>query len=71
MGLFGTTHRWGVAWGANQKPENFAISRNADIEYILIHNSDSFNLFWVFKDFFSKYVYNFDDVSINCYSRLS
>ena len=33
--------------------------------------SNSFNFFWAFKDFFSKYGYNFDDVSKNGYSMLS
>ena len=29
--------------------------------------SNSFNFSWVFKDFFNKPGYNFDDVSKNCY----
>ena len=33
--------------------------------------SNHFNFFWVFKDFFNKDGYNFDDVSKNGYSRPS
>ena len=33
--------------------------------------SNAFNFFWVFKDFFDKYGYNFYDVSKNDYFRLS
>ena len=52
-----------------RKSANFAISRNADIDCILIHNfeffsSSLFNFSWVFKDF-NKHGYNFDDVSKN------
>ena len=50
---------------------NFAISRNTDIDFILIFwyiVSNSFNFFWVLKDFFKRHGYNFDDVSENCYS---
>ena len=32
---------------------------------------NSFNFFWVFKDFFNKRGYNFDDVSKNGYSKPS
>ena len=46
---------WHSTWGLmtlaffDQKLENFAIPRNTDIDCIWTHNS--FNFFWVFKDF--------------------
>ena len=46
-------------------------SRNADIDSILVHISNSFNRFWVFKECFGKHGYNLDDISKNGYSRLS
>ena len=53
-----------------QKLGNLALSRNTDIDCILVV-SNSFNFFWVFKDWSSKHGYNFDDVSKNGYSRPS
>ena len=58
----------------HRKSANVVISRNTDIDCILIHFdtfSNSFNFSWVFKDFFNKPGYNFDDVSKNGYPRLS
>ena len=40
------------------------------IEFLYII-SNSFNFFWIFKDFFHKHGYNFDDVSKIGYSRSS
>ena len=57
---------WHSTWGLmtlaffDQKLENFAIPRNTDIDCIWTHNS--FNFFWVFKGFFNKHDWNFDDV---------
>ena len=53
----------------HRKSANFVISRNTDIDCILVHNSFSFS--WVFKDFFNKPGYNFDDISKNGYPRPS
>ena len=53
----------------HRKLANFAISENTDTDCILVHNS--FNFFWVFKDFFNKHGQNFDNVSEIGYSRLS
>ena len=49
----------------------YFISRNTDIGCILMQISNSFNFSWVFKDFFSKPGYNFEDVSKNGYLRSS
>ena len=46
----------------------FAISKNTDIDCILILNFYFFNFFEVFKDCFNNHGYNFDDVSKNGYS---
>ena len=53
-----------------QKLGNLALSRNTDIDCILVV-SNSFHFFWVFKDWSSKHGYNFDDASKNGYSRPS
>ena len=50
-----------------RKSANFATSRNTDKDCII---SNSFNFFKVFKDFFNKHGYNFDDVSKNGYLGL-
>ena len=58
----------------HQKPANFALSGNTDIDCILVDNliiSSSFSFSWVFKDLFNKPGYNVDDVSKNGYSRSS
>ena len=39
----------------HRKSANFTISENTDIGRVLVHNSKSFNFFWVFKDFFNKH----------------
>ena len=53
----------------HRKLANFAISRNTDIDCNLIHNSQFSNSYLVFKYFFNKHGYNFDDVSKNGYPR--
>ena len=50
-----------------RKSANLATSRNTDKDCII---SNSFNFFKVFKDFFNKHGYNFDDVSKNGYLGL-
>ena len=45
------------------KSANFVISRKTNIDCIFMHNSNSFDFFWVCKDCFNKHGYNFDDVS--------
>ena len=52
-----------------QKAANFAISRNADIGSIQVHNSSNFS--WVSKDCFNKRGQNFDDASKNGFLRPS
>ena len=49
----------------HHKSASFAISRNANIDCVLIRNFNSFNLFRVLKDCFNKHGYNFDDVIKN------
>ena len=48
-------------------------SLKVSIHNFSIHNwyiiSNCFNFFWIFKDFFSRHGYNFNDVSKNGYSR--
>ena len=65
--------RWVLLTSAfiHWKSANFVISRNIDIDCILVHDFYFLNFFWVFKDFFDKLGYNFDDVSKNCYPRPS
>ena len=46
----------------HRQSANFAISRNTDIDCVLII-SNSFKFYWVFKDCFNKHGYNFDDAS--------
>ena len=41
----------------HQKSANYVISRNTDTDDILVHSFFS----WVFKYFFNKHAYNFDD----------
>ena len=53
-----------------RKSATFVVSRNTDIDCILIHNFNFF-FFWVFIDYFNKQSCNFDDVSKIGYSRLS
>ena len=68
---------WHTTWALltpaffHRKLANFAISRNTDIDCNLIHNSIFLNFSCVFKDYFNKYSYNFDDVSKNGYARPS
>ena len=47
----------------HQKSANFVISRNKDIDCMVIHNYIPFNFSWLFKDIFNKPCYNFDDAS--------
>ena len=49
----------------HRKSANFVTSSNTDIDCIWYIISNSFNLFWVFKDFLDKHACNFDDVSKN------
>ena len=51
-----------------RKSVNFAISRNTDIDCILIDNFYFFNFSW---DCFNKHEYNSDDASKNGYPRPS
>ena len=55
----------------HQKSTALIISRNTDINCMLIHHFNSFNLFWVFKHCFNKYGYNFDDASKTGHCRSS
>ena len=56
----------------HRKSANFAISCNADIDCIFIHNFYLISyIIWIFKDCFNKYDYNFDDVSQNDHSKSS
>ena len=49
-----------------RKSKNFVvISKNIDIDWILIHNPNSFNFSWVFEHFFNKSGYSFDDFTKN------
>ena len=57
----------------HRKSANFIISRNIDIDCILIHNFCFFiffYFFYFFEDFFNKSCYNFHDFSKNGYHRL-
>ena len=47
----------------HQKWSIILISRNIDIDCILIYNFKFFKRFWVFKGCFNKHGWNFDDVS--------
>ena len=46
----------------HQKSANFAVSKNADIVFWYII-SNSCNFLRVFRDYFNKHGYSFDDVS--------
>ena len=46
-----------------RKSENFVISRNTDIDWILIDINNFFNFVWVLKVCFNKHGCNFDDIS--------
>ena len=54
-----------------QKSANFVISRNTVLDSILMQMTNFFKFSWVFKDFFSKPCYNFDNVNKNGYLRPS
>ena len=68
---------WRTAWVLltsafiQWKSVNFVISRNTDIDCILVHNFYFFSFSRVFKNFFSKPGNNFDDDSKSCYPRPS
>ena len=55
----------------HRKSANFVISRNIDIDCILVHSFYFVNFSWVLKDFFDKPGFSFEDVSKNCYPRPS
>ena len=56
----------------HRKSANLTLSRNADIDCMLVLNFQGFFYsFWVFKNFFNKYDSNFDYFSKNGYYRSS
>ena len=80
IGIFGATHGWGAKNPPLPKichtyPTMMKLGtvinylRKIQNTYIIYIISNSFKFSWVFKDFFNKHCYNFDDVSKNGYPR--